>query len=116
MVSKLSSDTINLTIPFSKISDLNEKNEDEFLSKLIKVFKPNNIKDLEKINFQLISYFKEYKEKIICLNKISDYLKTFEPKDNEKLINTLENIINNLRKRNIKDILNEKKQNNIYLI
>ena len=106
MTGKLSLDIKDLKIPFSKLSNLIEKNEDEFLSKLKLVFMEKSIENVKFINFQIIGFFKLCKKNINCLNKILDYLTLFEPKE-KNLINTLQKTINNLRQKNIKEILNE---------
>ena len=109
---KIFFDIKDLKVSFLKISDLLEKNKDGFLSKLKLVFINENASP-DQLYFQIVDNFKKCKEKISQLNKIHDYLILFERKSSRNLIDNLQNIINNLRQRQIKEILSEKETENI---
>ena len=67
----------------------------------------------DELYYKVINNLEKCKNKISSLNKIHDYLILFEYNSNMNLIDTLQNIINKLRKKQINEILNEKETQKI---
>ena len=112
LVGKLFLDIKDLKIPFLKVSDIIDKNKNLFLAKLKLIFM-NEETGPDELYFQVTKNLEKCKDKIFQLNKAHDYLILFEPKVNQKTINKLQDIINNLRQKNMNEILNENETNNI---
>ena len=105
-------DIKDLKIPFLKISDLIENHEQSFLSKLKLIFINDGNKPNELYN-QICENINNCKIKLIEIKNIEDYLGAFEPKKEANLKNSITNILNILREKNICDIIKEEETSKI---
>ena len=107
LISKIYLEIKELRIPFLKISDLIENNNDVFLTKLRLVF-INESTNPDELNNSVVNNLNLCKAKISQLDKINNYLIVFEHKTSENIIKNIQDIINRLRQMQIVEILNEK--------
>ena len=112
LISKIYLEIKDLKIPFLKISDLIDRNKEEFLSKLKLVF-CNESTTPDDLYYNIIKNLELCKSKLATLDKINNYLMLFEHKSNENSINKIQELINRLRQKNINEILGEKETQNL---
>ena len=102
----------DLNIKFLKISNLIDKHEKDFLAKL-KLFFINEENNIDEIFKKICDNIKKCKNKLSELERIKNYLINFEPNKGSKIIIDIKKIINFLRSRKIKEILEEKETEKI---
>ena len=103
----------DLKISFLKISNLVKKHKEKiFLSKMEIIF-INEENKPDELFKNICVKFEECTNKIKKLENLEDYLICFEQKKEEQLINQIQEIIRNLKNRNIKQILEESETNKI---
>ena len=104
---KLFFDIKELKIPFLKISDLIEKDKEGFKSKLKLIFMNFEGGNPDDSYYKVVNSLEKCKQQIYKLNKVYTFLNLFEPNTSGELLNNLVNMINNLRQKQIKEILKE---------
>ena len=103
---KIFSNMKDLKIPYLKLSKSIEINNEIFLSNMKIIFINENNKPDELFN-NICENLNNCSNKIRQLEKIYEYLKTFEPKNGEILFKQIGKIIKNLKRKSIKEILEE---------
>ena len=112
ITSKLYFNIKELKIPFLLLSDLIDKNRDEFLNRLNLILTNENTNLIDLYN-EVMDNLNKCKDKIFKLDKIYNYLNYFEKKASSELINKLQMIINKLRNMKINEIIIEKETEKI---
>ena len=94
-------DCTDLNIKYKEIYHLIENHTETFKSKL------KIISDSDKLFMEVSKNLEICKEQLLNLDRIYNYIKTFEPEDNDELIDNIQKTINNLKNGTIKEIIKQ---------